>query len=49
MGDLSVFFDASFGINELMVFGLTEPISKVTSGVCGSPDEHQWIHVLILD
>lgn len=51
MGDLFVFFDASFEINEPMKFGLNWPICKVKSGVCewGAPDEWQWIHVLTLD
>lgn len=38
MGDLLIFFNDSFEINEPMKFGLNEPICKVTSGVCGSPD-----------
>lgn len=49
IGDFLVFFYASYEINEPMTFGLNEPICKVTSGVCGSPDERQRIHVLLLD
>lgn len=45
IGGLLVFFDASFEINEPMMFGLNEPICKMTSGVCVV---HQ-MNVLILD
>lgn len=40
MGDSLVFFDAYFEINEPMKFGLNKPTSKMTSGVCGSPDDN---------
>lgn len=36
----SLVFDASFEINEPMKFGLDKPTSKVTSGVCDSPDDN---------